>query len=133
MPVTRHGPVHNMDTNEVLKLRQPHERFTRAQAHRLLRLKEIPHDPGATMEQMLYHMRMHNIEPQLTAPGIIEDKQQPQEEAPQIGVKRDWRHQIAEDGYPRGNVVLRGMCKDRGIKTTQTMKRAELVRLLQDE
>ena len=54
MGITRNSPVHNMDTNQPLAMFLPSKRFTRAQAHRLLKTNNVPHDPSAPMQHLLY-------------------------------------------------------------------------------
>ena len=117
MPITRTGPVHNMDTEEPLQMRAPTQRFTRSQAHRILKQNKIAHDHGAPMEQLLYLMGMHNITPVILPPGHIGER-------PKLTVvKTDWPNNVPK---------LRALCKEKKIMFKLTDKKVDLIKKLND-
>jgi hypothetical protein len=125
MPITRQGPVHNMDTQEKLAMLPANKRFTRAIAHRLLRLRNIEHRADATLDELLVIMQIHNVSVEMPAPGCIE---------PDVPADpKDWTESPADDGYPKHIGKLKALCKRRGLSFHPKAKRADLVRLLNGE
>jgi hypothetical protein len=111
MGIIRNDPVMNMDTNEPLRFIPPDKRFTRAQAHRLLKANDVPHNVSAPLEELLYLIEIKQIHPQLVPPGKMESE-------------------IVE--YPNNVPKLRALCKAQGIKFKNTDKMEDLKKRLRE-
>jgi len=138
MPITRNGPVMNMDSNQPLRMLSSNQRFTRAQAHRLLKMNNIKHDHSASMEHLLYLIQMHNITPVFIEPGKLGGKDEqipevekapkPVKEVPKLALVEGSK--ASEEALPNNVPKLRRMCKDRKIMFKLTDKKIELMNKL---
>lgn len=120
MPITKQDPIKNMDTGEELKLIPATKRYTRAQAHRFLKSRDISHNPAATMEDMLTVMRMNEVAPQFISPGKMDGVPESTRELSNNDEKV--KLSLTEDQLPNNVPKLRKMCKERGILFTSTDK-----------
>ncbi len=124
MPITRQGHIKNMDTDEPLVLRGPTERFTRGQAHRLLKMNDIPHEAGAPLKHLIELINIHNITPVFPPPGVLGEVQKVDfKEKPPEKFEYDWPNNVPK---------LRTLCKSRGIKFKMTDKKVDLIKKLND-
>lgn len=122
MGITRNGPVHNMDTNQPLVMMLPSKRFTRAQAHRLLKTNNVPHDPSAPMQHLLYLMGMNNINPSMIPPGRLpEDNTEKESKKPVLTLV---------SSLPNNVPKLRAICKEKKVMFKLTDKKSELLERL---
>ena len=130
MGITRNGPVLNMDTELPLRLLQPDKRFTRAQAHRLLKHNNVIHDPGAPLEQLFYLIGLNNINPVFVPPGSMnkpenkEPEKQP-ENKPVLTI-------VKSDDLPNNVPKLRALCKSKKIMFKLNDKKDELLQKLRE-
>ena len=133
MPITRNGPVMNMDTDTPLIMRQPNQRFTRSTAHRILKAAGIKHDAGGAMEYLLYLIQMNNLQYTPPPPGpILKPVKQATEEFKEEMKKEGKILDLAPDGYPVRVFTLRKLCKERKILFKMTDKRIELIQKLEN-
>ena len=123
MGITRNGPVHNMDTNQPLVMMLPNKRFTRAQAHRLLKTNNVPHDPSAPMQHLLYLMGMNSINPSMIPPGKL-----PEDNAEKESSKKPILTLVSS--LPNNVPKLRAICKDKKVMFKLTDKKSELLERL---
>lgn len=114
MPITRNGPVLNMDTEQPLVFSDPKKRFTRCQASRLLKYHEIKHDPSLPLNELMMIISMNNITPAFVPPGKMKTDEP----------------KIIE--FPNNVPKLRKMCKNLGIQYKMTDKKVDLIRKLQE-
>lgn len=111
MGITRNGPVLNMDNNEPLRLLGPTQRFTRAQAHRLLKMNNIKHDQSAPMDHLLYLIQMNNLPIMIPPAGRIFKEEPPREYKVETKLTL-----VSNNGLPNNVPKLRALCKEKGIK-----------------
>ena len=130
MAITRSGPVHNMDTDQPLVMFPPDKRFTRAQAHRLLKTSKILHDPGAPMSHLLYLIEVNNIRPAFLPPGKIEDEDQKPVVLPKAEQKpaKSVVKNIGINGLPNNVPKLRVICKEKKIPFKRDDNKETLIR-----
>lgn len=107
MPITRQGPVMNMDTEQELVFVAPNQRFTRAQAHRLLKHHGIDHNPGWGMKELMYALEVNDIQPAFIPPGSM--------------IKPE-----KVINLPNNVPKLRALCKQAGIQFKNTDKMVDL-------
>lgn len=133
MGITRNGPVHNMDSNQPLYMLPSDKRFTRAQAHRLLKANNIQHDPAAPMKQLEYLMDMNNIRPALIPPGKLpgEEKHEPKT-VETTETNRKPVLALVKTDLPNNVPKLRAICKERKIPFKRTDKKEELMSRIRD-
>ena len=130
MAITRSGPVHNMDTNQPLVMLPPNKRFTRCQAHRLLKTSKILHDQGAPMSHLLYLIEVNNIRPVFLPPGKIEDPvvlQKIEIKTKVIEVKNE-KKIVGISGLPNNVPKLRVICKEKKIPFKRDDNKETLIR-----
>ena len=128
MAITRSGPVHNMDTDQPLVMFPPDKRFTRAQAHRLLKTSKILHDPGAPMSHLLYLIEVNNIRPAFLPPGKIEDDDQKPVVLPKDVTPKTVNKPIGLNGLPNNVPKLRVICKEKKIPFKRDDNKETLIR-----
>lgn len=120
MPITRHGPVINFDTEKPLIMRAPNQRFTRSQARRLLKSHGIKSDPNSSMDHLYYLMSMHNIQPQMVPPGKMGKDE----------IKKP--KLVVNNEFPNNVPKLRKMCKEKGVKFKREDKKETLIQRLRE-
>ena len=128
MAITRSGPVHNMDTDQPLVMFPPDKRFTRAQAHRLLKTSKILHDPGAPMSHLLYLIEVNNIRPTFLPPGKIEDEDQKPVVLQKDVTPKTVNKPIGLNGLPNNVPKLRVICKEKKIPFKRDDNKETLIR-----
>lgn len=127
MAITRHSAVVNMDTLQPLDTANG-SRVSRGTLHRWLRAHGIPHDAGATREEMVLMARRHNI----SGPPAVVQAPQPAQQSPPAQEAAPLHQPPDVSRFPKGVFQLRKMCKDRGIPWTKTDKRDALIARIQD-
>ena len=114
MAITRSGSVHNMDSQEPLVMLPPNKRFTRGQAHRLLKINNIPHNHSAPLVELLYLINYHNLSVSITIPGSLE----PEKKEPEHVKAKKPKLTVIKSSFgdlPNNVPKLRRICKDRKI------------------
>ncbi len=134
------SPLKNETTGEYPVL-DPKARTTRSTIHRILKAYGVQHHAGASLDQLIALAQAHEVPlneaippgpvPDLSPAKAPDPKPTPQAPAAPEPVKSD-AGEYAEDGYPKNHGYLKKMAKERGIRTVNTDKRADIVRKLNE-
>ena len=143
MPITRHGPVINMDTEQVLRMPPSNQRITRSVISRILVRHNIHHDRTASKEKLLEILRANDIPLEPVPPGpvstaqiidIADEEDIDRQIAILIARKKEKEGEFghkAKDGYPAHIGMLKKLCKIKGIKMDPHDKRDILIARLE--
>ena len=125
-------------------MRQPNQRFTRGQMHRVLKANDVEHDVNWGAEALYNLIIQHGLNKPIE-PGIIEEKEdeitalkkriaelEGKNNVVPIRKEEVKKPELMKDGWPRSVFVLRKWCRDRNIPCTNKDKRIELIAKLKN-
>lgn len=131
MGIVKTGPFMNYSTDQEINiLNRP---ITRGAIHKILRERDIPHDPHGTKEKLWNKCMEYNIDP-YNPPPIgekieIHKAPQPKDE---VVVAKQPEVKMGPDGWPKLVPVLRVWCKERGIMFKPKWKRVQYIEALEN-